>query len=154
MTTSRRPADTRVVLGIVEQQLVCATTLLKTLDQERQALLGNSMDALETVSADKLSAANQLQALSLSLEKINAAPPQIEQLAQASEGPLRERWQSLLQLAAQCQAANLANGALLDERQNQLRRKQRSISSHLPATTYGRGGDAAYNAGRRSIASA
>lgn len=155
MTASRRPADTRIVLGIVEQQLTCAASLLKTLEQERQALLGNAMDALEQVSADKLAAANQLQTLSQSLEKINAPPAQIEQLAQtAGSESLRDQWHELLKLAALCQSANLANGALLDERQSQIRRKQNSIASHLPASTYGRGGNSAYSAGRRSIASA
>lgn len=154
--TASRAADTQNIRHVIEQQITCANRLLSTLDQERQALLGNSMTALEQASADKLAAATTLQTLNGSLLKLNAGPQQIEGILKTADAadPIRERWQQLLELAARCQKANLGNGALLDERQSQLRRSLRSLPASAGNPLYGRSGGAGFTPGSRHLASA
>ena len=156
MTTSRRTADTHSIRRIIEQQIACADKLLATLDQERQALLGNSMPALEQASADKLAAATTLQSLNADLLRLNAGPQQIESLLRDTDpaDSMRDSWRALLDLAARCQKAHLGNGALLDERQSQLRRNLRSLPSSASNPLYGRSGDAGFNPESRRLASA
>lgn len=141
MTTSRRPADLRSIQQLIEQQVTCAGTLLETLERERQALLDNSMTALERASSDKLAAATTLQTLNGALQKLDAGPQQIELMIREAGSPtLDTSWRELLQLAARCQQTNLGNGALLDERQTQVRRQLRALPPAAGGTLYGRDG--------------
>ncbi|HVT35146.1 MAG TPA: flagellar export chaperone FlgN, partial [Nevskiaceae bacterium] len=117
----------------------------------------SNLDELEQACADKLAAAQKLQALGLQLGKLQAAPAQIETLlAQAPDaGASVARWRELLRLAAQCQQLNQDNGALLEQRQLQLRRTRSTLLGHRAApATYGRSGDSGFDLGRRSLASA
>ena len=155
MSTPRRFTDPAQVQNLIEQQLACATSLIGIMERERQALLGNAMDALAVACDEKFAAASTMQALGASLEKLNAGPAQMEQLIQLPEGSaLATQWKELRALAAQCQSLNLGNGALLDERQTQLRRNQRALRGFQPGMTYGRGGGELAPSERRRIASA
>lgn len=127
---------------IIEQQIDCAQALLGTLQRERQALLDNSLSALEQVSAEKWTAATTLQTLGATLEKFHGGVAGIEREISRSgaAAALRDAWQALLRLADQCQQFNLSNGALLQERQTQLRRTMRALRGSAPDTTYSRAG--------------
>lgn len=155
---ANRPTDVNLLSQTIEQQLHCAETLVTTLEQERQALLSNQMEALEQVSAAKYQAATQLQSLSATLQRVHNDSKGIEnairQCAQAQSVTLMSRWNELKRVAAQCQKSNLSNGALLEERQSQMRWAQRALNGGQVASTYGRSGSENLQFGGRRLASA
>ena len=156
MSATHSPQVMEAIKHAIEQQIGCTEALLAAMRSERGALLGGKLEELEQACADKLAAANKLQSLGAQLAQLQAAPRQIEALllrAPDSASALA-RWRQLLGLAAACQQHNLENGALLDQRQMQLRRTRRALLGDQAAPTYGRGGDSGYDPGRRSLASA
>lgn len=128
--------------SILGQQIACAQTLLDCLQREREALLGHSIAQLENVSAEKWTAASTLQSLAATLERFHGGIAGVQRLiTQAGSAPaLKESWQELLRLAGLCQQGNLSNGALLQERQAQLRRTMTALRDSSGGETYGRAG--------------
>ena len=149
---SEAPASTETVPQIIEQHIISALELLEILKQERQALISGKPEAIEQVCASKIKLVQTFKQLSEKLTRYLGNEP-IEQLL-ARTG-LQQRWQQLLTLAADCQKNNLANGALLDERQSYVRHAIKCLFGHEARPgVYGRWGDTTFRPERRMIASA
>lgn len=162
MTAIRPPAFNvnlqDALLRNIEDHISCMQALVQTLAQEHEALLGSDPAVLEQVSASKSHAVLSLQQLSQNLSAIPGigGGTELERSIQLAGKAVQQRWQHLLSLAAQCQQANLANGALLDAKQSQIK----WALSHMLGTaqantpTYGRGGIRRDDGTRRILASA
>ena len=141
---------------IIEQHISSALELLEILQQERQALISGKPEALEKVSFSKLKSVHTFKQLSEKLSRY-LGDESIEQLLTRLGGGmnLQQRWQELLALATECQKCNLANGALIDERQSYVRNAIKGLFGHEARPgVYGRWGDTSFRPERRMIASA
>ena len=141
---------------IIEQHISSALELLEILQQERQALISGKPEALEQVSASKLKSVQTFRILSDKLNRYLGNESIEHLLARIGSGMnLHQRWQELMTLATECQNHNLANGALIDERQNSVRHAIKCLFGHEAGPgVYGRCGDTSFRPERRIIASA
>lgn len=141
---------------IIESHISCAHELLEILQRERKALISGKPEQLEEVSTSKLKSVHSFQVLSDKLSRYLNGDSIEAIFARIGGGlDLRQRWQDLMTLATECQQTNLANGALLDERQNQVRYAIKCLFGHEAGPgIYGRWGDTTFRPDRRSIASA
>lgn len=141
---------------IIETHISCAHELLEVLHRERAALVSGKPEQLEEVSISKLKSVHSFQVLSDKLTHyLNGE--RIETLFARIGGgkDLLQRWQDLMTLATECQQTNLANGALLDERQNQVRYAIKCLFGHeAKPGIYGRWGETTFRPERRVIARA
>ena len=141
---------------IIESHIRCAHELLEVLQQERHALISGKPEQLESVSSSKLKMVHGFQVLSDKLTRYLNGETIESLLARIGGGlDLRKRWSELLALANECQQTNLANGALLDERHNQVRQSLQILFGHEARPgVYGRWGDTSFRPERRVIARA
>lgn len=141
---------------LIEAQLGCAQELATVLEAEREALLGNDIDALQAAGSRKSAAARQLQALCdrMAAETgVETSFAAIEALLSRLPGsaPVLERWRTFSALAADCNAANRANGALIDLREKEVRTILAAMQPDAPQV-YGRNGGYG-SLGRQSLPS-
>lgn len=152
--TSQTPATPESLSQIIEQHISSATELLEILKQERQALLSSKPEALEQISAIKLQSVTTFRQLGDHLNRLLGSES-IEALLARMGGNLAQRWQQLLTMARECQKNNLANGAIIDERQNYVRHAIKCMfGQEARPAVYGRMGDTHFKPERRVIASA
>ena len=145
-------APTDTVPQIIEQHIFSAIELLEILKQERNALISGKPEAIEQVCSSKIKLVNTFRQHSENLTHCIGTET-IEQVIARSG--LQQRWQQLLALATECQKNNLANGALLDERQSYVRHAIKCLFGHeAKPGVYGRWGDTSFRPERRMIASA
>lgn len=127
----------------VSHHLDCTRRLAATLQQEREALLGTDVAALEHLVMEKSAAANELRDLGEALTRLRArrpAPTMDAFFKAAGAAPqLASDWREVLRLAADCQAANRANASILDTRQGRVRESLGALRGQAPAPVYGRG---------------
>lgn len=153
--TSQAPATPESLSQIIEQHISSATELLEILTQERQALISGKPEALEQVSATKLQSVNAFKLLGDRLNRVLGSEKIESMLSRLGNSSLQQRWQQLLALAQECQKKNLANGAIIDERQNYVRHAIKSMfGQEARPAVYGRMGDTNFRPERRIIASA
>jgi flagellar biosynthesis/type III secretory pathway chaperone len=141
----------------LRQQIACSRLLLETLAEENTALMQNEPEPLEAVTARKAAAAEQMRELGLQLSRLRAGHSggMDRFLALWPEGPaLQQDWQTLRDLAAQCQRANQTNAALLEARHQQVRQTLRQLRGETPPQTYGRGGYSAMSLGSQRLGAA
>lgn len=141
----------------IEDHIACTQALVQTLAQEHEALLGNEPAALEQVSARKNQSVSELQQLAQKLSAIPGARAgaELERSIRQGGDAVQRRWQALMGLAAQCQQANLANGALLEAKQSQIKWALGHMLGTAPvARTYGPAGISGDIGGRRILARA
>lgn len=141
---------------IIESHISCAHELLEILHRERKALISGKPEHLEEVSASKLKSVHDFQLLSDKLTRYLNGESIETLFARIGGGlDLRQRWQDLMTLATECQQTNLANGALLDERHNQVRYAIKCLFGHeAKPGVYGRWGETTFRPDRRVIARA
>jgi|GEM_PF-2299093 len=137
-------AEKDTVSDIIEAQIACTARLVEVLDSEHTALLVNDLEGLHQACLAKAMAAAHLQQLGdrMNLKSGNAATRVamegfLGQLDGAST--LLQRWQDLGRLAGRCNTANLANGALIEVREAQVRGALAALQPETPAL-YGRHG--------------
>lgn len=141
---------------VIAQHLVCCQSLLSILERERGALIASDQPGLLQISALKLARVKELQQLGQQLQALQRGGT-IDALIDAHPGApqLSAQWQKLMTLAHECEQANFANGALLDERQAQIRRALNSLFSSSNATAlYSASGITGYRPQGRLYASA
>jgi flagellar biosynthesis/type III secretory pathway chaperone len=150
------PSTMESLSQIIESHISCAHELLEVLQRERKALISGKPEHLEEVSTAKLQSVHGFQLLSDKLTRYLSGESIESLLSRIGGGlDLRQRWQDLMALATECQQTNLANGALLDERQNQVRYAIKCLFGHeAKPGIYGRWGDSTFRPERRIIASA
>jgi len=148
------PATAESLSQIIEQHIASTGQLLEILQQERQALLSSKPEALEQISTTKMQSVNALKLLGDHLNRL-LGNESIENLLARVGGNLQQRWQQLLAMARECQKNNLANGAIIDERQNYVRHAIKCLfGQEARPGVYGRLGDITFRPERRIIASA
>jgi flagellar biosynthesis/type III secretory pathway chaperone len=149
-------ATPELLAQIIEQHIASATELLEILKQERQALIAGKPEALEQVSTTKLQSINAFKLLGEKLNRYLGNESIDKLLARVGDGlNLQQRWQKLLAMAMECQKNNLANGAIIDERQNYVRHAIKSLfGQEARPAVYGRSGDTHFRPERHIIASA
>lgn len=139
---------------MIEQHISSASELLEILKKERQALISGKPEELEQVSASKLKSVNAFKVLSDNLSRYIGSE-NIEALLARVGGSLNlpQRWQQLMTIATECQKNNLANGAIIDERQSYVRHAIKSLfGQEARPGVYGRMGDTTFRPERRVIA--
>jgi len=153
--TSQAPATPESLSQIIEQHISSANELLEILKQERQALISGKPEALEQVSSTKLQSVNAFKLLGEKLNRVLGSEKIESMLSRLGGSSLQQRWQELLTLAQECQKNNLANGAIIDERQNYVRHAIKSMfGQEARPAVYGRTGDTNFRPDRHIIASA
>lgn len=136
--------DATQLSALIEAQLGCASELADVLEAERQALLGNNIEALQAAGTRKAASARQLQALCdrMAAETgVDTSFAAVEALLATMPGsaPVLERWREFSAIAADCNAANRANGALIDLREKEVRSILAAMQPDAPQV-YGRNG--------------
>ncbi|MES0874116.1 flagellar protein FlgN [Sinimarinibacterium sp. HSW-8] len=137
------------------EALIAGTEALATLlAREREALLGNDVAALETLTRDKHAHAVEIERLSRDIEqqRVAAGLDGLHALLAAS-GVEPQAGRRLAELAAHCLAANRDNAALLAARQQQIRSALQLLRPGA-LTAYGRGGAQSLSFGSRSFGAA
>jgi flagellar biosynthesis/type III secretory pathway chaperone len=116
---------------LLDREIHVAHALAATLAAERSALTGDSAQAVEQTSADKIQILGTIEKLETERRTLCAKP------AQAGLGAgIAERWRSLLGLMAGCRTANEVNGHIIHVRQHQVRQLI-DIVRGGPSITYG-----------------
>lgn len=104
---------------LIDRQLHAAEALEGLLMAEYSALLGSDVAALTDLVAQKRSMAESLEHSSIALSEFTSGAP--EKAVMQAGAVAIEKWQRLGAIADRLRVQNLANGALLNERQNRLR---------------------------------
>ena len=116
---------------LLDREIQIARSLAATLAAERSALTGDSAQAVEQTSAEKIQIFATIEKLEAERRTLCAEP------AQAGLGAsIAERWRSLLELMAGCRTANEVNGHIIHVRQHQVRQLI-DIVRGGPSITYG-----------------
>lgn len=153
--TPQAPASEETLSQLIEQHISSASELLEILKQERQALVSGKVEALEQVSGIKLQCVNGFKLISDKLNRLLGSESIEALLSRIGAGHLQQRWQQLLALARECQKDNLANGAIIVERQSYVRDAIKNMfGQEARPSVYGRMGDTNFSPERRIIASA
>jgi flagellar biosynthesis/type III secretory pathway chaperone len=122
----------------LDREIEVARHLAATLDAERVALTGPAADVLAQHAEDKIAALKSLETLDgerqtlCDAAAIRLPPPARKTPAKtpaalalsesdALPQPLAARWQSLMEIVAQCRKANDVNGYIVNVRQRQVR---------------------------------
>lgn len=155
MTRARPPSSP--LAENLNQHVITAQSLIEILARERAALMSQDVEALSAVNADKSAAATDLQRQGAALVALagGAEGKALEAfICRQPDGlELLARWQLLLQLAGQCQNANMQNGILLQDRQQRVRASLQLIRQS-PRPLYGPAGAIDADTGKRALARA
>ena len=161
MTRPTPDAARKEIVEIIGNSVYHALGLKETLAEEHAALEHEDMDALRAAVDSKSQCVEALQSLEQRRSDfcVNAGfepgPEQMEQLAAwCDEGSvLANCWQHLLDIAVECNAMNLTNGAIIRSRQQQIEAGLAVIRGGAsdPAT-YGRTGRGQNGPSQRSLA--
>lgn len=155
-STDKQGANGLSLAELIDRHADETGQLVECLEQERLALMGNDIPALERICASKLACVTQLQTLGRELHRLTRGIG-VETLAATDPAALAllPAWRQLMTLASRCQDLNLANGDLLEQRQSQVRRLIGGLTAPLDeSATYGRAGTRTFNPLRRVLASA
>ncbi len=117
--TATQNAPAPQLLPLLDRQLHIAEALEGLLMAEYSALLGSDVAALNDLVVQKRSTAESLEHSSIALSEYTGGAPETA-IVQAGAAAV-EKWQRLGAIADRLRRQNLANGALLNERQNRLR---------------------------------
>ncbi len=121
--------------------------LADALREEQQTLVSDDVEALESLTARKAAAAEELRALCNELGQLHGQKNRsflAWLAAQPGGSALASEWQAILDLALRCQQGNAENAAMLDARHRQVRAKLQVLRGETQPTTYGPRTGAAY----------
>ncbi len=126
MNAMNRQATRNDMLAVLEDSVREAIGLKETLVEERSALTGQDLDALELAATSKGIKVDRLKSLEAErgaiLERAGFAPGQMSDLAAwcGDDADITSRWDHLVALASECSSLNLTNGSIIRGRQGQL----------------------------------
>ena len=161
-----RPAPTEAraeIASIIGESVAEAIGLKESLEVERAALEQQDTDALDAVVVSKTEHAGKLQALD---EKRSAlcqewgfaiGPGQMDDLIGwcDQDAVISKGWEELMRLAAEGNALNLTNGAMIRLRHQHFETSLSLLRGVTPGSdTYGRNGEESGDSSRRSLAEA
>jgi len=140
-----------------------ALALKELLDDERRALESQDMEALRLAVDNKSRCVAALQALERErcdycvMAGFEDEPGQMDKLAEwcDKDSALQNCWHYLLDLAVECNAVNLTNGAIIRSRKQQIEAGLTVIRGGGPdSVTYGRSGQTPSGPSQRPLAQA
>jgi flagella synthesis protein FlgN len=140
------------LIAVLQEQIVCAEAMLKSLGRENRALTSGDAEELNAAGADKSQLVETLDALERQRRSLTDAVA--AGVATAAAGAARPaEWRRLLDLIAECKQQNERNGALVKARSEQVRVALRTLRGTQP-DLYGRSGLAPATADARSLGTA
>jgi len=151
------------VLDLLGTSVFHALGLKESLVDEKAALEGQDMDALNDAVENKSRCVNELKSLDSKRSSLcsdagfDAGPSQMHEVVKwcDTESLIANRWEHLMSLASECNALNLTNGAIIRVHQQQIRSKLSVLRGEAPdADTYGRHASGSGNYEQRSLAEA
>jgi len=158
------PAEVRSqIADIIGESVLHALGLRDALAEERQALERQDTEALVAVVDNKNNAAEKLQLLDrkraglCQLCGFGEGPDQMADLISwcDEDQHVSKRWQQLMDIAAEGNALNMTNGAIIRVRQQHFESSLSVLRGVTPGfDTYGRNGEENGDPGRRSLAEA
>jgi flagellar biosynthesis/type III secretory pathway chaperone len=124
------PQDERRRLeDLLDREIDAARSLAATLAAERNALTGDSPQAVEQTAAEKIQILGTIEKLEAERRAIWAEP------SLGLAATVAERWRDLMELMAGCRTANEVNGHIIHVRQHQVQQLI-DIVRGGPAMTY------------------
>ena len=158
------PAEARRhIVEIIGSCVYHALGLKESLEDERQALEEQDMSALNSAIENKGKCVEALGMLDQERTKLcteagfTAGPEQMAQMTEwcDQDSLLANCWQHLMDIAVECNAVNLTNGAIIRGRKQQIEMSLAIIRGGAPeASIYGRSGQGARGPSQRSLAEA
>ena len=151
------------IVEIIGNSVYHALGLKESLDDEREALETQDMEALRLAVDNKGKCVAALQALEQERREycvmagFEDGHAQMENLAEwcDRDSALQNCWQHLLDLAVECNALNLTNGAIIRGRKQQIEAGLAVIRGGDPDSgIYGRSGQAPSGPSQRALAEA
>ena len=151
------------VADLLGTSVLHALGLKECLVEEKAALEAQDLDTLDDVVANKSHCVTELQALdsqrtSLCVDAgFGEGPDQMEQVMRwcDTDAVIANSWNHLIELATECNALNMTNGAIIRARQHQIHSSLSVLRGESPeAVTYGREAGGAAPIQRRSLAEA
>jgi flagellar biosynthesis/type III secretory pathway chaperone len=123
-------AARRRLEDVLDREIDAARSLAATLVAERTALTGDSPQAVEQKSAEKIQILETIEKLEVERRGLWATP------GLGLAATVAERWRALMELMAGCRTANDVNGHIIHVRQHQVQQLI-DIVRGGPAITYG-----------------
>jgi flagellar biosynthesis/type III secretory pathway chaperone len=123
-------AARRRLEDVLDREIDAARSLAATLVAERTALTGDSPQAVEQKSAEKIQILETIEKLEVERRGLWATP------GLRLAATVAERWRALMELMAGCRTANDVNGHIIHVRQHQVQQLI-DIVRGGPAITYG-----------------
>jgi flagella synthesis protein FlgN len=120
--------------SLLDQQIDVARKLAEVLEAEREALTGNSPEAVCEKAAQKVQLLERFESLEIERRGLYAQAGLPATAAPAHT--ITRRWQSLMGLLAACRNANETNGLIVNLKQGQIRQLLDVIRGG-PSITYG-----------------
>ena len=151
------------VIDLLGTSVFHALGLKESLVEEKAALEIQDMDALNDAVASKSRCVTELQTLDSTRTDlcVNAGfdqgPEQMDKVMLWCDvdSLIADRWNHLMQLATECNALNMTNGAIIRARQQQIHSNLSVLRGQPPeADTHGRDAGGAAPSLRRSLAEA
>jgi flagella synthesis protein FlgN len=106
---------------LLDREIETARLLASTLAAERDALTGDSPDAVRQRAAEKVRLLETMERVERERRALSAETGFGAALDATQAGPLADRWRALMELVAGCRAANEVNGYIIHVRQHQIR---------------------------------
>ena len=147
----------------LEDEIGYATELLELLSAERNALSKNNGNALEAVAKQKRLLAEQLETSAERrskhlFETTGLATADMQEYLDSSasstdnQQPLKELWEQLVEILAQCREQNRLNGSILESSQRSIKQAIALLQGHgQSGELYGRAGKTLSNASAHSL---
>ncbi len=158
------PEERRRIRAGLDRAVQRTDELRAALLEERAALAGQDLDALETALAGKLDAVEAARAADVERRKLmaraglggsdSAMPEALEKLD--DDGGLADLWKRLGSLARECSVLNAGNGQAIHARRTQVDRRLAVLRGDTEAApaTYGRRGAPSSVSGKQTLAEA
>jgi flagellar biosynthesis protein FlgN len=132
--------ERRRLEDVLDREIEVARLLAATLADERSALTGNSPEAVQQRTAEKMRLLETIEKLEQERRALGEAAGQDLARNDTNEfcivATVADRWRALMELMASCRAANEVNGYIIHLRQGQIR-ELIDIVRGGPAITYG-----------------
>ena len=133
MTTS---TDSQQHLAdVLNEQIRCAESMLKTLEHESDALLAGDADKLNDASAGKARLADALDQLEIERRGLTESLG-FHTSAAADGSETSQSWNRLIELLEQCRERNTRNGGLVQARRTQVETALQALSSTPQGSGY------------------
>ncbi|MBT8098761.1 MAG: flagellar protein FlgN [Gammaproteobacteria bacterium] len=151
------------LLEVVGNSIYHALGLKETLENERRALEQQDMDGLNSAVESKslcISALRQLDDERSQLCVVSGFAAGTDQMQQMSDwcdddDSVANAWQHLMEIAVECNALNITNGAIIQGRKLQIETSLSIIRGGVPqADTYNRGGADSHVPSQQALAEA